>query len=166
MTVMTLSRKPDMTARSADRSTERLVVVAGYDGSAPAGHALDHAADLLQGRDGSIEVVFVSQVPATAALWGPAFAGIMQGLDDEAETLSEEVRARLVGQGHPWHFQRRAGTVATELLAAAAEVYRQYGDSPDVIIAVGGPSHRYHHLVGSVGVSLVHADRFPVLVVP
>ena len=40
----------------------------------PAGHTLDHAADLLQGRDGSIEVVFVSHLPASAALWGPAFA--------------------------------------------------------------------------------------------
>jgi nucleotide-binding universal stress UspA family protein len=104
-------------------------------------------------------------VPASAALWGPAFAEITQGLDDQAETLAEEVRARLVGEDHRWHFEHRAGTVATDLLAVAAEVHRLYGDSADVIIAVGGPSRRYHHLVGSVGVSLVHTDRFPVVVV-
>jgi nucleotide-binding universal stress UspA family protein len=167
MTVIDLSRPPEMTGGgTAGRSTKRLVVVAGYDGSAPAGHALDHAADLLQGRDGSIEVVFVSHLPASAAGWGAAFAEITQGLDDQAETLAEEVRARLVGEDHPWHFQHRAGAVATELLAVAAEVHRQYGDSAEVVIAVGGPSHRYHHLVGSVGVSLVHTDRFPVVVVP
>ena len=166
MTVMALSRTPETTAGPAGRSTRGLVVVAGYDGSAPAGHALDHAADLLQGRDGSIEVVFVSHMPASAALWGPAFAEITQALDSQAEALAGEVRARLAGEDHPWHFQHRAGAVATELLAVAAEVNRQYGDSADVIIAVGGPSHRYHHLVGSVGVSLVHTNRFPVVVVP
>jgi nucleotide-binding universal stress UspA family protein len=155
-----------MTAGTAGRSTKRLVVVAGYDGSAPAGHALDHAADLLRGRDGSIEVVFVSHMPASAALWGSAFAEITRELDTQAETLAEEVRVRLVGEDHPWHFQHRPGAVVTELLAVAAEVNHQYGDSADVIIAVGGPSHRYHHLVGSVGVSLAHADRFPVVVVP
>ena len=154
-----------MAAGTAGRSTKRLVVVAGYDGSAPAGHALDHAADLLQGRDGSIEVVFVSHLPTSAALWGLAFAEMMQALDNQAETLADQVRARLVGDDYPRQFQHRAGTVATELLAVAVELYGQYGDSADVIIVVGGPAHRYHHLVGSVGVSLVHTDRFPVMVV-
>jgi nucleotide-binding universal stress UspA family protein len=163
---MALTQTPETTAGTAGRSTKALVVVAGYDGSEPARRALDHATDLLQGRDGSIEVVFVAHLPASAAVWGPAFAEITQGLDSQAETLAQEVRARLVGEDHPWHFQHRAGAVATELLAVAAEVYRQYGDSADVIIAVGGPSHHYHHLVGSVGVNLVHADRFPVVVVP
>ena len=166
MTVIPLSRTPEKMAGTASRFTKALVVVAGYDGSAPAGHALDHAADLLQGRDGSIEVVFVSHLPASAALSGPALAEIRQGLDDLAETLAEEVRARLVGGEHPWHFQHREGAVATELLGVAAEVDREYGGSADVVIAVGGPLHRYHHLVGSVGVSLVHSDRFPVVVVP
>jgi nucleotide-binding universal stress UspA family protein len=101
MTVMALSQTPEMTAGTAGRSTKRLVVVAGYDGSAAVGHALNHAAELLQGRDGSIEVVFVSHWPASAALWGPAFAEITQGLDNQAETLAEEARARLVRRGSP-----------------------------------------------------------------
>jgi len=92
MTVMALSRTPETTAGPAGRSTKGLVVVAGYDGSAPAGHVLDHAAGRLQGRDRSIEVVFVSHVPASAALWGPAFAEITQALDNQAETLAEEVQ--------------------------------------------------------------------------
>ena len=65
MTVMALSRTPETTAGTAGRCTKSVVVVAGYDGSTPAGHALDHAADLLQGRDGSLEVVFVSHLPAS-----------------------------------------------------------------------------------------------------
>ena len=166
MTVTALSRTPEMTTGTSGRSAKVLVVVAGYDGSAPAGRALERAADLLEGRDGLIEVVFVSQVPASAAFWGPAFAEVSKGLDEQAETLAEEVRARLAGADHPWHFQRRAGAVATELLTVAADLNDRYGDSADVVIVVGGPSHRYHHLVGSVGVGLVHADRFPVVVVP
>jgi nucleotide-binding universal stress UspA family protein len=166
-TVLALNRIPQPTAGTAGSShTKRLVVVVGYDGSPPARHALDEAAGLLRCRDGTLEVVHVSHWPASASLSGEALAAIMRVLDDRAVSLAEEVRARLVGQDHPWHFQRRDGAVVAELLAVAADLRSLYGDSAEVVIAVGGPSHRYHHLVGSVGASLARTDRFPVIVVP
>jgi nucleotide-binding universal stress UspA family protein len=44
----------------------RLVV--GFDGSPPAAPALEAAVNLLQGRDGRIEVVYVAHIPSMAAL--------------------------------------------------------------------------------------------------
>ena len=161
-----LDYTPEMAAGTARPPTQRLVVVVGYDGSAPARHALDHAAELMQSRDGMLEVVFVSRLPASTSLSPQAVGEVMQGLDQQAASLAEEVRSRLAGGQQHWHFQHRDGSVATELLAVAADMKRQYGNTADIAIAVGGPAHRYHHVVGSVGASLVHTDRFAVIVVP
>jgi hypothetical protein len=40
-------------------------LVVGYDGSAPAGRALDATVRLLQGRTGRIDVVYVAQLSAS-----------------------------------------------------------------------------------------------------
>ena len=157
---------PEMTAGTAGPSTRRLVVVVGYDGTPAAQRALDHAADLVQRRDGNIEVVHVSHLPAGATLSPIGIAETMQALDDHAVALAGDVHDRLARRVQHWHFQHRDGAVATELLAVAADLRRQYGNTADVAIVVGGPAHRYHHLVGSVGASLVHTDRFAVIVVP
>jgi nucleotide-binding universal stress UspA family protein len=142
------------------------VVIVGYDGSEPARHALDQAVDLLDGRDGPLEVVYVAQLPASAALSGVALAEIIQGLDDQATALADEVGARLVGEDHPWHFHRRDGTVASQLVAVATDMHDRYGDSAEIVIVVGGSAHRFHHLAGSVGSGVVRSRRFPVMTVP
>ena len=51
-------------------------------------------------------------------------------------------------------------------MAVANVLHRRYGDEADVAIVVGGSAHRYHHLAGSVGCTIVRSDRFPVTVVP
>ncbi len=153
-------------APSASSASRCLIMVVGYDGSLPAQHALDQAADLLGCREGALEVVFVAHLPVGATLSVEAFTQVRQGLDEQARALAEEVRDRLTGQDHPWHFQRRNGAVATELKAVAADLQRQYGDTVEIVIVVGGAGHRYHHVAGSVGSSVVRSDAFPALVVP
>lgn len=145
---------------------KRLVMVVGYDGSDPARHALEEAEDLLSTREGSLEVVFVAHMPAGAALSGTAVPQVLQGLDEEEKNLAEEVRGRLVEQDHPWHFQRRDGSVPAELMAVASDLQREYGDTGEVVIVVGGSAHRVHHVAGGVGSSVARSDRVPVLVVP
>lgn len=145
---------------------KRLIMVVGYDGSPPARHALDQAVDLLQYRDGALEVVFVAHLPVGATLSTAAFAEVRQGLDEEAQVLAEEVRDRLAGQDHPWNFQRRNGAVAAELKAVAADMARRYGETVEIVIVVGDSAHRYHHVAGSVGSGLVRGATFPALVVP
>jgi nucleotide-binding universal stress UspA family protein len=154
-------------ARTAKSSPVReLLLVVGYDGSAPAQRALDKAAELLEWREGWLEVVFVAHTPATAPFAPQAMAQLIQGFDEESTSLEKEVGARLIQQPRPWHFQRRDGAVSAQLLAAAQELQDRYGDFTDIAIVVGGPAHRYHHLAGSVSSSLARSDRFPLMVVP
>ena len=145
---------------------KRLIMVVGYDGSTPARHALEHAVDLLRYREGALEVVFVAHLPLGASLSVAAFAEVRQGLDEQARALAEEVRGRLAGQDHPWHFQRRDGPVAAELKAVAADVHRRYGDTVEIVIVVGDSAHRYHQVAGSVVSGVVRGATVPALVVP
>ena len=111
-------------------------------------------------------MVFVAHLPVGATLSAAAVAEVRQGLDEQARALGDEVRGLLVGQDHPWHFQRRDGAVAAELKAVAADMHRRYGDTGEIVIVVGGSAHRYHRIAGSVGSSVVRADTFPALIVP
>jgi nucleotide-binding universal stress UspA family protein len=65
-------------------SSGDLYLVVGYDGSAPAVRALDAAAALLRGRDGSIDVVYVPHLPAVDMLSADAVAGMETTFDEIA----------------------------------------------------------------------------------
>ena len=157
----------ETTAGSAGRRPgKRLVMVVGYDGTEPSRRALEEAEDLLRNREGSLELVFVAHVSSSAALAAGAVPGILEGLDEEEKSLAEEVRSRLMEQDHPWHFQRRGGSVPAELMAVASDLQEQYGDAAEILVVVGGSAHRVHHVAGGVGSSVARSDRVPVLVVP
>jgi len=155
-----------MAGTAGSPPVRRLAVVVGYDGSEPARHALDQAADLLRDREGTLDVVYVAHLPAGAAQSGEGVGEILRAQDEQAALLAEEVRHRLVGDDHPWRFQRRDGRVGAELMAVAADLQARFGNTAEVVIVVGGSAHRYHQLAGSVGASVVRSDRFPVMVVP
>ena len=143
-----------------------LLLVVGYDGSPSSLRGLEKAAELLGCRDGWLEVVFVAHTPATVPFAPEAVLQLRQSLDEESATLEKEVGSLLIHQPRHWRFQRRDGSVAEELLAAAKELQARYRDRTDIAIVVGGPAHRYHHFVGSVGASLARSGQFPVVVVP
>ena len=64
-----------------------LYLVVGYDGSPPAVRALDAAVGLLQGRTGSIEVVYVAHLPSVDMLSAGAVAEMEANFDDIAREL-------------------------------------------------------------------------------
>ena len=84
----------------------------------------------------------------------------------EAAILAHNVRETLAEAGIAWHFQRRDGAVAEELIAAAAEQARVQKSESDVTIMVGDSSHWDHHLAGSVAPGVARHDRLPLLVQP
>jgi nucleotide-binding universal stress UspA family protein len=144
-----------------------VVLVVGFDGSEPAKRALDAAAALLRGREGRLEVVYVAQDPAGSTSSERFEASPSAAAADDLEgRLAHEVRARLDTTEPTWHFQRRDGAVAHELLDAADELRRHRGPDATIVLVVGGASNRHVHVAGSVPSHLAEVDRFPLVVVP
>jgi nucleotide-binding universal stress UspA family protein len=151
---------------ASGRPSAPLIAVVGFDGSEPAKRALESAARLLHDRDGHLEVVYVAHVPATAAMTPMAMGEIESAFDDLELLLGHEVRNRLASTEPRWHFRRRDGAVAHELIAVGDELRRQNGPQATIVLIVGGSSHKHHRLLGSVSSNLERVDRFPVVVVP
>jgi nucleotide-binding universal stress UspA family protein len=125
---------------------------------------LQAARRLLAGRVGRIEVVWVAYLNSTASLSADAAVEVERGFDDIERELSGETRT-LMGREQRWGFARRDGGVPQELLEVATP-YVERHDGSEVMLVVGGSSHRYHHVMGSVPASLVRHAKVPVLVVP
>jgi len=147
--------------------------VVGFDGSRSSLRAVDAAARLLHDRPGGMEIVYVAHLPAIAAadLDGQASAELRQGLDDTARELSVEVREHLQSShlraaAQHWHFQRRDGAIADQLIATADELRLRRGPGAAVVIVVGRSEHGYHHVLGSVPQALERHDHYPVIVIP
>ena len=106
--------------RRAIRGLPRIVV--GYDGSAPAGWALDAAVRLLQGRPGCIDVVWVAHLLSTVRLSADAIVEMEAAFDELEPELRTQTAGQLRGRGADWRLERRQGVIAEELIAAAAGI--------------------------------------------
>jgi nucleotide-binding universal stress UspA family protein len=174
MNMLTTTQYLDSTAGTLTGQVDTPVyAVVGYDGSGSAKRALDAAARLLQDRPGGMEIVYVAHLPviAGAAVSADATAGLSQSFDDTTRELSGEVRTHLQdshlrGAAQRWHFQRRDGGIADELLAVAEGLRDRQGPDASVVIVVGRSEHGYHHVLGSVPQALERHDHFPVIVIP
>ena len=142
-----------------------LRLMVGYDGSAPASRALDAAVNLLQGRAGRIEVVYVAHLPSMASLSPDAVSELESDFDDVEQELRTMAGERLRGREERWGFERRQGQIADELLAAAKDMGAGEPDAT-VVIVVGSSSLAAHRVVGSVAVSLARHSPVPLIVVP
>jgi nucleotide-binding universal stress UspA family protein len=141
-------------------------LVVGYDGSEPAQRALDSAISWLKDRTGELEVVYVAHLNAIDSVSGEAVQVVQASFDEMERQLADEVRDRLSKDEPRWHFQRRQGAVADELIRAAEEVRRLHGDEGSVAIVVGGSAHKLHRIHGAVASSLIARNVFPVATVP
>jgi nucleotide-binding universal stress UspA family protein len=142
-----------------------IFLVVGYDGSPPSVRALDAAIRLLQGRSGSIDVVYVAHVPAVDMLSASAIAEMDASFDEVERDLRASARAQLEGREERWRFERGQGVITDQLLAAATTLRNEHPDD-NVAIVVGSSSQAAHRLVGSVAVSLARRSPVPVIIVP
>jgi nucleotide-binding universal stress UspA family protein len=142
-----------------------LRLVVGYDGSQPSSRALDAAANLLQGRTGRVQVVYVAHMPSMAALSPAAVAELESDFNDVDQELRTMAGAQLGDRVEHWGFERRQGSIAEELLAAAKDIGAADPDAT-VVIVVGSSSLVAHRVVGSVAVGLARHSPVPLVVVP
>jgi nucleotide-binding universal stress UspA family protein len=142
-----------------------LFLVVGYDGSPPSTRALDAAIRLLQGRSGSIDVVYVGHVPAIDMLSAGAVAEMDVSFDEIERDLRASARAQMEGREERWRFERGQGVITDQLLAAATNLHKEHPDD-NVVVVVGSSSQAAHRLVGSVAVSLARRSPVPVIIVP
>jgi nucleotide-binding universal stress UspA family protein len=117
------------------RPTTELRLVVGYDGSPPAERALNAAVNLLQGRTGRIEVVYVAHMSSMAALSPAAVTELETDFDEIEQELRTAVGDQLRGRVEGWDFERREGLIAEELLAAAKNNGAAHPDATVVIVA-------------------------------
>jgi nucleotide-binding universal stress UspA family protein len=150
---------------TAEPSAPFLHLVVGYDGSPPATRALDAAVRLLQGRTGSIEVVYVAHLSSMVMLSADAIAEVESDFDEIERELLAQAAEQLHGHTEAWGFQRRQGVISEELIIAATDILEtRTGDT--VVIVVGSSSHASHRMVGSVAVSLARHSPVPLVIVP
>jgi nucleotide-binding universal stress UspA family protein len=142
-----------------------LRLVVGYDGSPPASRALDAAVNLLQGRTGRIELVYVAHMPSMAALSPGAVGELEVDFDDIEHELRTMAAEQLRGREPSWGFERRQGLIAEELIAAAKDLGAAHPHAT-VVIVVGSSSQLAHRVVGSAAVSLARHSPVPLIVVP
>jgi nucleotide-binding universal stress UspA family protein len=142
-----------------------LRLVVGYDGSPPASRALDAAVNLLQGRTGQIEAVYVAHIPSMAALSPGAVSELETDFDDIEQELRTMAAEQLRGREQHWGFERRQGLIAEELIAAGRDLGAAHPQAT-VVIVVGSSSLAAHRVVGSVAVSLARHSPVPLVVVP
>jgi nucleotide-binding universal stress UspA family protein len=143
-----------------------LVLVVGYDGTEPAQRALRAAAETLERSPGRLEVVFVAHMPVSAAFSAQAIPAFREGFDQDALDLERQVDEALASSEVKWHFQRRNGEIASELLAAGQEQLASEGPDTKVVLVVGGSAHKIDRYVNSTTMRVIRHDRFEVFVVP
>jgi nucleotide-binding universal stress UspA family protein len=154
-----------MTLVEAGRNV-RLELIVGYDGSAPAQRALESAANMMRGRVGHIEVVYVAHVPSSVAMAPVALPAMQDTFEEEEQSLLVQAGETLHGYDLDWNFQRRNGDIATELLAAAEERLPAATGSVRVMLVVGGSARKVDRYLNSTPSRIIRHDRLPVLVIP
>jgi nucleotide-binding universal stress UspA family protein len=140
-------------------------LVVGYDGSPPAERALDGAVRLLQGRTGSITVVYVAHLSSVVMFSAGAIAEMEAGFDDVERDLRAAAAEQLRDAGADWEFERRQGEIPDELIAVATGIRDAHPDET-VAIVVGSSSSAAHRIVGSAAVALARHSPVALVIVP
>jgi nucleotide-binding universal stress UspA family protein len=90
-------------------------------------------------------------------------------LETSFDEMEHDLRAQAAEQQRAseasWEFDRRAGSVADELIAAATAVGKAHPDDT-VGIIIGSSSHATRRMVGSVAVHLARHSPVTLMIVP
>jgi nucleotide-binding universal stress UspA family protein len=159
-------RQPDLQCRpdqqAADESRlSKLIhpVMAGYDGSVSARHALAYAAGMARRMERPLLVVYV----LSAGVYCEPLTGQVVGVQRDTEAIERwllnELDQVASSEDLDVHVRTRRGRPAKELAALAAQL------TADALV-IGAPTHFWHHAAGSVPGWLARHARCPVIVVP
>jgi nucleotide-binding universal stress UspA family protein len=140
-------------------------VVVGVDGSETSWDAFCWACGETGRLGGRAVGVFVSPVSGAASATAASFGGavvaygvIQQSMTDQAEQLSDQVRAYGHDHGVDVSFVHTQGDTASELLRIANAGHAD-------LLVVGRSTKARHHLAGSLGRRLVGRSGAPIIVV-
>ncbi len=135
------------------------VIVVAVDGTTTSLRAAAYAAGLARRQSAELVVIFVSGPSAMTGLIPEASVLLRDAQQDIAAELRQQVEngARLAGIRA--RLVEVKGDAYTEISRVCTEVLA------DAVI-VGASTSAGHRIVGSVGVRLVRAGRWPVTVVP
>lgn len=160
-----------MTGPDAPRAPQNLnvhsdigprMILAAVDGSTTSSRAVAWAAGLARRHKARLLCLYVAHRSALANL---ALATSATDLppncdsDEVVREIFEDLREKAHRHNMKLDFLVRSGDPAYEIEAAAEEL------QVDMVV-VGASTHTRHRLVGSVGVRLVRAARWPVTVIP
>jgi nucleotide-binding universal stress UspA family protein len=135
------------------------VIAVAVDGSTTSLRAAAYAAGLARRQLAELVVIFVASGSSMAALVPAAGPAMTQALHDVAADLRHQVEVRAASAGLRARFIEAKGDPYTEIARICSAVLA------DAVI-VGASTSTGHRLVGSIGVRLVRAGRWPVTVVP
>jgi nucleotide-binding universal stress UspA family protein len=141
-----------------------VTLVVGFDNSEPARRALIWGADLLRARSGALHVVYADHVLVGSDLSGFAHSEMEEARDEKAAGVAEAAAEIAAAAGVPYTYERRPGSPADAILAAASgQDAAEPGSTP--IIVTGRSHHAVHHIIGSVPVELLHQSPYPVITI-
>jgi nucleotide-binding universal stress UspA family protein len=141
-----------------------VTLVVGFDNSEPARRALIWGADLLLARPGTLHVVYADHVLIDSDLSGFAHQEMEDARDKKAAGVAEAAAEIAAAAGLPYTFQRRPGSPADAILAAAS-IQDDAEPASTPIIVTGRSHHAAHQIIGSVPVQLLHQSPYPVLTI-
>lgn len=147
-------------AQEFERGTDGpRVIVAAVDGSTTSLRAAAYAAGLARRQGAELVAVFViagSSMVGLVPAAGPVYAEAERQVADELQAQFAEAAARA---GVRARFIEATGDPYTEIKRVCDQVLAD-------AVVVGASTSAGHRIVGSVGVRLVRAGKWPVTVVP
>ena len=149
-----------MIAGGFERGTDgpRVIVVA-IDGSTTSLRAASYAAGLARRQSAELVVIFVSSMTSMGGLIPEAALAFSESQLEIADEIRHQVEEGAVRAGIRARFMQAKGDPYTQISRICDEVLAD-------AVVVGASTSAGHRIVGSLGVRLVRAGRWPVTVVP
>jgi nucleotide-binding universal stress UspA family protein len=149
-----------MMAGGFERGTDGpRVIVAAVDGSTTSMRAASYAAGLARRQSAELVVIFVSSMTSMGGLIPEAALAFSESQLEIADELRHQVEEGAVRAGIRARFVQAKGDAYTQISKICGEVLAD-------AVVVGASTSAGHRIVGSLGVRLVRAGRWPVTVVP